>query len=264
MINRTVRKILLKTLGDEKYLSLVSSTFLRMYHSGRVREKYPEMYLLNHFISEGNTCLDIGANLGYYTVPMAQLAGDSGKIYAIEPIEIFRKTLIKNLKKYNVSNNVEIIPFALGDVDGKEIEMGTPEVDGLIHFGYTRVLSSANNQYKIKNTYKVKIYKPQTLFGNLTELHFIKCDIEGYEEKVIPEFLEIIKKFKPVIQIEILSEENRKIIMSLLQDLDYNVFYYFKGKLKKINSYKDKIDRNCDLYFLQSKNIVAAESIMEN
>ena len=142
--------------------------------------------------------------------------------------------------------------------------MGTPEVDGLIHFGYTRVLSSANNHFKIKNTYKVRIYKPQTLFGNLTELHFIKCDIEGYEGKVIPEFLEIIKKFKPVIQIEILSEENKRVIMDMLLKLDYNVFYYSNSKLKKINSYTDKIDRNCDLYFLQSKNIAAAESIMEN
>jgi FkbM family methyltransferase len=264
MIDRTVRKILLKTLGDEKYLSLVSSTFLRMYHSGRVREKYPEMYLLNHFISEGDTCLDIGANLGYYTIPMVSLVGNSGKIYAVEPIEIFRKILNRNLKKYNLSNNVEIIPFALGDVDGEEMEMGTPEVNGLIHFGYTRILSSVNNRYKIKNTYKVKVYKPQTLFGNLKELHFIKCDIEGYEGKVIPGFLEIIKKYKPVLQIEILSEENRRIIMNMLLDLDYKVFYYFNGKLRKINSHTDKVDRNCDLYFLQSKDIAAAKNIIEN
>ena len=264
MIDRTVRKILLKTLGDEKYLSLVSNTFLRMYHSGKVKERYPEMYLLSHFISEGYTCLDIGANLGYYTIPMARLAGNSGKIYAVEPIEIFRKTLIKNLKKYNVFNNVEIIPFALGDADGEEIEMGTPQVNGLTHFGYTRILSSESNQYKIKNVYSVKVYKPQTLFGNLKELHFIKCDVEGYEGKVIPGFLEILKKFKPTLQIEILSEESRRIIMDMLLDLDYKVYYYFSGRLKKINNYTDKTNRNCDLYFLQPQNVEAAKSIIEN
>jgi len=52
--------------------------------------------------------------------------------------------------------------------------------------------------------------------------------------------------------------------MNMLQSLDYSVFYYSNDKLKKINSYSDKIDRNCDLYFLQSENIAAAESIMGN
>ena len=44
MIDHVIRKTLLKTLGDEKYLSLVSNVFLRMYHSGKAKEKYPEEF----------------------------------------------------------------------------------------------------------------------------------------------------------------------------------------------------------------------------
>jgi hypothetical protein len=88
MINKIIRQILLKIFGNEKYLTLVSNVFLRMYHSGKAKKKYPEMYLLSHFVKEGYTCIDLGANLGYYTIPLAELTGDSGKVYSVEPIKL--------------------------------------------------------------------------------------------------------------------------------------------------------------------------------
>src|SRR3989339_1324581 len=251
MIDRVIRKTLLKTLGDKKYLFLVSNVFLRMYHSGKTRKKYPEMYLLNKFVSEGNTCIDIGANIGYYSVPLAELVGKSGKVYAVEPVELFRNVLTKNLKRNKEENRVEVIPYALGNIDDEEIEMGTPEVDGLVHFGYTKVLSSGES--RVRNRYKVKIHRPNTIFSDLNELHFIKCDIEGYEDKVIPEFSDIIKKFKPTLQIEICSKRNREIIIDLLKPLNYKVFYYLNNKLFELKKKEDNIENSCDLYFFQTQ-----------
>jgi len=262
MIDRVIRKTLLKTLGDEKYLSFVSNVFLRMYHSGKAKEKYPEMYLLNKFVSEGNTCIDIGANIGYYSVPLAELVGKSGKVYAVEPVELFRNVLTKNLKRYKVENRVEVIPYALGNIDDEEIEMGTPEVDGLVHFGYTKVLSSGES--KVRNKYKVKIHRPNTIFSDLNELHFIKCDIEGYEDKVIPEFSDIIKKFKPTLQIEICSKRNREIIIDLLKPLNYKVFYYLNNKLFELKKKEDNIENSCDLYFFQTQNINSLKELIQN
>ncbi len=260
MINHIIRSALLKTLGDEKYLSLVSNVFLKMYHSGNARKKYPEMYLLNKFVSEGNTCIDIGANVGYYSVPLAELVGSSGKVFAIEPVELFRNVLRKNLKRYKIKNRVEIIPFALGNTDDEEIEMGTPEVDGLVHFGYTKILTSIED--KLRNTYKVKVHRPQTIFGNLKELHFIKCDIEGYEDKVIPELAKIIQKFKPTLQIEICSKRNREIIIDLIKNFEYKVFYFLDGKFYELKDLKDNLESSCELYFLQLKTIASLQSII--
>ena len=262
MTNRIVQRILLTALGNEKYLSLVSNVFLRMYHLGRAKEKYPEMYLLNKLVSEGNTCIDIGANIGYYSVPLAELVGKSGKVFAVEPVELFRNVLLKNLKRYKIENRVEIIPYALGNTDDKEIMMGTPVVDGLVHFGYTKVLSS--DEDKLKNRYKVKVHRPQTVFKNLNNLHFIKCDIEGYEGKVIPEFLEIIEKFKPSLQIEICSKRNREIIIDLLKPLDYSVFYFLNSKLFELKKIEDNIENSCDLYFFQAQKINSLKDLIQN
>jgi FkbM family methyltransferase len=262
MTNLFVQRLLLKILGNEKYLSLVSNVFLRMYYMGKIREKYPEMYLLSKFVSEGNTCIDIGANIGYYSVPLAELVGKSGKVFAVEPVELFRNVLFKNLKRYEIENRVEIIPYALGSTDDEEITMGTPVVDGLVHFGYTKVLSS--NEDKLRNTYKVKVHRPQTIFNSLKELHFIKCDVEGYEGKVIPEFFDIIKKFKPSLQIEICPEINRKIIIDLLKPLDYSIFYYYNNKFFELKMIEDNIENSCDLYFFQPEKINSLRDLIQS
>ena len=261
MNNRFVQKILLTTLGNEKYLSLVSNVFLKMYHLGMTKEKYPEMNLLNRFVSEGYTCIDIGANIGYYSVPLAELVGRSGKVFAVEPIEIFRNVLKNNLKRYKVHNNVEIVPFALGNTDDEELEMGTPEVNGLVHFGYTKILSS--EEYKLRETYKVKIHRPQTIFKDLSTLHFIKCDVEGYEGIVITEFYDLIKKFKPTLQIEICPVRNREMLIDLLKPLGYSVYYYLNDKFFELKKVEDNTKKSCDVYFFQDTIINSLTDLIQ-
>jgi FkbM family methyltransferase len=251
MINNIIRRILLFVLGDEKYLHFVSRVFLKLYHLNLIKKNYPEMYMLRNFIKEGSTCIDIGANLGYYTIPMAELSGRSGKVYSVEPVPLFRKILSANLKHYGLSEGVEIIPYALGEKDNDTLTMGTPSVDGLIHFGYTKVLSS--NDTGIKSTYTVKVCTPETIFGNLTQLHFIKCDVEGYENHIIPYFENIIRKFKPILQIEVCSEENRKIIFSILENLEYQAFYYNTNKLIPVDITSASQIEKCDFYFIPDK-----------
>ncbi|HSM62636.1 MAG TPA: FkbM family methyltransferase, partial [Gillisia sp.] len=176
-------------------------------------------------------------------------------------IVLFRDILQKNIRRYKVEKRVKIIPYALGDTDDKVVEMGTPEVNGLVHFGYTKVLSSGKE--KMRNAYTVKVKKPQTLFSELTELHFIKCDIEGYEDKVIPEFTEIIEKFKPSLQIEICPKRNREIIINMLKKLDYQVYYLMDNNLHASKTWKDNLNRSCDLYFLQPSTIASMQSIIK-
>ena len=67
-----------------------------MYHLGQLsQENNDYLNILKQNIYQGNTVLDIGANIGYYTLIMSKLVGSTGKVYAFEPepknFEILKK-----------------------------------------------------------------------------------------------------------------------------------------------------------------------------
>jgi FkbM family methyltransferase len=74
----------------------------------RVREK------LRQHVRPGATVLDVGANIGYYTVQAATLVGPHGRVVAFEPQPSMRQELAANLALNRITN-VTIMPYALSD-----------------------------------------------------------------------------------------------------------------------------------------------------
>ena len=71
-----IKKILLKVLGEKKYLSFLSTSFQRLYSAGLLGKEYADVYFLAKFIQKGDYCVDIGAHLGYFTLPLSRLVGE--------------------------------------------------------------------------------------------------------------------------------------------------------------------------------------------
>lgn len=199
---------------------MVSRMYIIMIGSGRGRDKYPELFFLRKIIRPGSTCIDIGANLGYYSTFLSRLAGPEGKVLAVEPVPLFGRIWKDNVRASGV-DNLTLLPFALGG-ENTTIEMGTPVRDGLVHHGMTKIASSAQEQYAQK--YQVEMRVPDELFADLDRLDFIKCDVEGYEHQVFAHLQETIKKFKPLIQTELNGTDNRKAVIEILTGLGYGVY----------------------------------------
>ena len=58
----------------------------------------------------------------------------------------------------------------------------------------------------------------------ISKIKLIKIDIEGYEVPVIPAMQALIQKHRPVMQIET-DGDNKNIIFSMLNKMDYNMFF---------------------------------------
>ncbi len=244
-MEKKIRSILLKTLGLESYLSLVSDAYIRFIKFGLFKKKYPELFYLKEIIKPGFVCVDLGANVGYYSTFLSVYSQKSGHVYAVEPVELFAHVLRKNIKEFAIGN-ITLYQTALGS-ENKSIQMGTPLIDGVFRHGLTKIVNAEEAQNM--HTYDVKMCVPDELFSSLTQFDFLKCDVEGYEVFIMPHFMKTIGKFKPLIQMEISSEENRKQIFDLFIPVGYAICKLNNSELQKMSVEEAMKYESGDFYF---------------
>lgn len=254
-----VKSILIKLFGINIYLKIVSRTYFVLYRLGLLKyfgQELHDIFHLKKFIREGDICIDIGANLGYYTVPLSKLCGNSGKVLAIEPVKIFVEILKSNLAglKYD---NVVIFNYALGEESGQKIIMGTPLVDGIFRHGYTKVVE--DDEFEYADKYEVVVKNPNELFSNLKKIDFIKCDVEGYENHIIPLMYKLIDKHKPVILIEFGSIENKRNITKKIIEFGYQVYSVSKFKMKKVINPGESDSETFNFFFIPENKITSVQ-----
>lgn len=77
-----------ETIRDRRLPSILMDNFIR-------RLIFPPEKLLSQFISEGKVVADLGCGPGYFTLPIAKIVGQSGKVYAVD----FDSEQIERLKE---------------------------------------------------------------------------------------------------------------------------------------------------------------------
>ena len=236
-----LKRILIKILGVDRYLKVVSRIYFQLYRFHLLwlfGDTFQEIRYLQNTVKNGWHCIDIGANLGYVTIPLSQLCGSKGKVIAVEPVKNFVELLTTYIKKYG-ENNVEILNYALGKNDNEKIIMGTPVIHGIQRHGFTKVMDSSS-EFPYGNTYEVQMRNPMNLFKDVQQLDFLKCDVEGYEVFIIPEIKNLLVKFKPLILIEFGTDESIKTLSKLFDEIGYNA-HYVEGKQLKPITYEKLI-----------------------
>ena len=74
--------------------------------------------------------------------------------------------------------------------------------------------------------------KGSSLLDNLQKIDYMKIDIEGYEEFVLPELAGILEKYKPILQIETWGT-HKEVVFALMEKLSYTRYSVYKNKLVK-------------------------------
>jgi FkbM family methyltransferase len=242
-----IRKILIKLLGEQKYLALLASSFQRFYRAGVLDRTYQDIYFLKNIIAAGDYCVDIGAHLGYYTIEMSRLVKSTGKVYAIEPMSKFQQAL-KGLLKKNRITNVTLYQVALGG-DSDFVDMGIPKVGMMKKYGYARVMQTSTFLEYIE-TEKVKNEAGDLLFAELPRLDFVKCDVEGLEVAVFTSMLKTISRLRPIILCELGDKKERIKLYEMILPSGYTAYILQHGKLQLLDIYSDKQAISHNHYFI--------------
>ena len=247
----SIKKILLALLGEKKYLSLLASSFQKIYRLGLTGINYQDIYFLKEIIQEGNYCVDIGAHLGYYTIELSRIVKAPGKIFAIEPMSSFHNTLKKLLHKKNISN-VTLYQMALGG-EGEYVEMGVPKVGSMKKFAYARVMQSHANLEYIESE-KVKNSSGDDLFKQLPRLDFIKCDVEGLEVPVFASFMGTLSIHHPILLCELADKNERIKLFEMISPFSYKCYLLRNKKLHLLDVYSNETAISHNHYFIPEKH----------
>lgn len=142
----------------------------------RSREEM-ETKVVKNFLKPGMNVLDLGANIGYYTLLMAKLVGDKGKIFAVEPFPENFAQLKINVALNNLQSVVVLDNIAISDK--------TEEVDFFVGSEHNLgTLLKEGNEYQITGSIRVKAVSLVDYLKNKGKIDFLRMDIEGGEAKI--------------------------------------------------------------------------------
>lgn len=236
-MGKLFHRILYRLLSLENYLRVVSRMFFlyRALGLGRGGRALEYVYHLPQLVKQGDKVIDIGANLGYYTCPLADLVGEGGRVYAVEPVPVIFSVLKRNVGK---RRNVELLNYALGE-ECRTIEMANDSVASAGYFGTGRNFVSEGELSKDAVRFTAQMKRGSELFGGMEKIDFIKCDIEGYERVVLPELRPLIEKFHPTVLVET-DGESRQQMIKMFTELGYSAYMLVGGKEVTLDPESDK------------------------
>lgn len=167
--------------------------------------------------------LDIGANIGYYSLIASRLM-PSGAVYAVEANPNTLQVLRRNLS-LNHCANVEVFPFAVSDYDGVT-DMFVPLND--THGG----AALKNHDWEKYDKLHISVHRLDDKLLHVPKIDLVKIDIEGAEMHALRGGRELLKKHKPVVVSEMVpmflekfGEKPRAIIDFMLSiDPRYMVY----------------------------------------
>jgi len=152
-----------------------------------------ETKLCRHIIRPGFTCLDVGANLGYYTLLFAKLTNGIGAVHAFEPCPEEAERLCRNVS-LNRFANIKIHPFALADTSGK---IGITERK---KGGNTRIAATIQEKCHEIDVMTLDEFAAKEKIANID---LMKIDVEGAEVKFLKGGPDTISRCRPVMIIEL-------------------------------------------------------------
>jgi|GEM_PF-79922 len=186
--------------------------------------------------------LDIGANAGFMALKLARAAKSvAARVHAFEPVPSTYVELEHNVQLNRLSGRIRRHNLALGEAPGS-VPFFVPAFHGSVAASMRPLFPGAQREVV------VTMSTLDTFVGEqkLTRVDLIKCDVEGAELFALRGGLETIKKFRPVLMLEMLRKWARAFgyhpndILALLLPLGYRCFSLASGVLNEHEQIDDR------------------------
>ncbi len=182
-LDRTIVRVPTTTRVYGHKMFLDKKDFLELAKYGFYEKSITE--LIKKKVKKGDVVLDIGANIGYYTLIFAKLVGKKGKVFAFEP-EPTNFSLLKKNVEVNGYKNVVLVQKAVLNKIGK-LNLYLNEDN----MGDHRTYDSHDDRRFIE----IESIRLDDYFKDYNgRINFIKMDIQGAEFGALQGMYDLLKK----------------------------------------------------------------------
>jgi len=184
-----------------------------------------ETTLFAQIAGTNSVAVDVGANIGALTLPLARMVGPGGTVVAMEPQRAAYQLLCANLA-LNEIGNVRALHTAVGESPGRTF---VPVLDQAKrnNFGAAQVTDKGGDPVGV-----ISIDGLQ-----LPACHFIKIDVEGQERSVIAGAARTIARFQPALYVENDRRHHSPDLIRQIQDLHYVAYWHLPPLFSPDNFY---------------------------
>ena len=142
--------------------------------------------LFKEVVREGDTVVDLGANMGYFTLLAARLVGEKGRVYAFEPEPVNYDLLLRNIA-LNGYDNVVALQKAVSDTSDK-VMLSIHSTDSGRH-----TIRQAGYGEEYGEVIEVESVTLDSFFKDKPFPDVVKIDVEGAELQALAGMVRIIE-----------------------------------------------------------------------
>jgi FkbM family methyltransferase len=189
--------------------------------------------LMREIIHAGDVTVDLGANRGAYTYIMSRRVGRDGRVHAIEPFPGHGRRLQTVARR---RGNVVVHAVAVSDHSGRAV-LQIP-----VHDGH-RIDSLATlepNRPWHGDSCEIPVRTLDELLAGERRISFVKCDVEGHEQRVFEGAKGILDRDRPIVLTE-LEQRHRatpiETTFAFFADAGYDGWYIRKEELHPLGEF---------------------------
>ncbi len=184
-----------------------------------------ELDFMRKLVQPGRDAVEIGANMGSHTVPLARLLAESGRrLLAVEPQPVVFQNMCANVA-LNRLLNVHTENAACADSQGW-LSFDTPDYTATGNFGGISMQAGTAAASGTPGSQRVRSVPLDELLDTTWNPGFIKIDVEGFEQQVLEGARNTIARHRPYIYLENDRIEKSRSLIEWLWAAGYKLWFH--------------------------------------
>lgn len=207
------------------------SVLSRLIYNGFEKE---ETDYLTKILKQGDVFVDIGSNIGLFSLIASKIVGDEGTVLSFEPTPLTFSRLNENVKLNNLKN-INTKNIGLSDKEG-DLNF---YVSNNGHDAWNSFAPSQDNKLERSIQVSVSTLDVELKDIDKSKIKLVKIDVEGWEKFVLYGGEEFFIKYRPIVMVEFTEENTFNAgypvydIYDVMQDFGYEWYRISEGELIK-------------------------------